>query len=482
MDTPAVSNIPEYAVSDLAGAIRRTLEGAFGRVRVRGEITEMKRYPSGHIYLSLKDADAKIEAVIWKSAVRNLGTLPENGVEMIATGRISTYADRSKYQLVIDRLEYAGEGALLARIEALRKRLLEEGLFEEARKKPIPRLPRVIGVVTSEKGAVIQDIRTTIARRFPRHIILWPVMVQGQGAAEQIAAAIRGMDAIPAGGRVPRPDVLIVARGGGSLEDLMAFNEEIVLRAAAACSIPLISAVGHETDTTLIDYVSDRRAPTPTAAAELAVPARADLVASLAQTGARLAQATAGLLNATRLRLLRAERGLPDVPARLAQSRQRLDDIGDRLPRALVSLLDRRRQAIAALRVPHPREGILARRAAVQALSLRLSAAWGRQRDARATARALTRLSPAPVQALIRQRRAVLDGLSARLDSASYQSVLARGFALVRDAEGHAVTAAGRVAPGQALRLTFADGEVRAHAEGAAARKKSQAPEQGSLL
>ena len=482
MDTPTASNIPEYGVSDLAGAIRRTLEGAFGRVRVRGEITEMKRYPSGHVYLSLKDADAKIEAVIWKSAVRNLGTLPENGVEMIATGRISTYADRSKYQLVIERLEYAGEGALLARIEALRKRLLAEGLFDEDRKRPIPRLPRVIGVVTSEKGAVIQDIRTTIARRFPRRIILWPVMVQGQGAAEQIAAAIRGFDAIEPGGRVPRPDVLIVARGGGSLEDLMAFNEEIVVRAAAMCSIPLISAVGHETDTTLIDFASDRRAPTPTAAAELAVPARAELVAALAQTGARLAQAAAGLLNQARLRLLRAERGLPDVPARLAQSRQRLDDIGDRLPRALASLLTARRQSLAALRVPHPREGILARRAAVQALSLRLSAAWGRQRDGRAAAPALTRLSPAPVQALIRQKRAVLEGLSARLESASYQSVLARGFALVRDADGHAVTAAKSVSPGQALRLTFADGEVRAQADGAPARKKGSAPEQGSLL
>ncbi len=335
MDTPATTNIPEYAVSDLAGAIRRTLEGSFGRVRVRGEITEMKRYPSGHIYLSLKDADAKIEAVIWKTAVRNLGTMPENGVEMIATGRISTYADRSKYQLVIDRLEYAGEGALLAKIEALRKRLLDEGLFDDARKQPIPRLPLVIGVVTSEKGAVIQDIRTTIARRFPRHILLWPVPVQGQGAAERIAAAIRGFDAIAPGGRVPRPDVVIVARGGGSLEDLMAFNEEVVVRAAAACTIPLISAVGHETDTTLIDFASDRRAPTPTAAAELAVPARADMAADLAQTAARLAQAVAGLLNHTRLRLLRAERGLPDVPARLAQSRQRVDDRGERLPRAL---------------------------------------------------------------------------------------------------------------------------------------------------
>lgn len=481
MDTPA-SNIPDYSVSDLAGAIRRTLEGAFGRVRVRGEITEMKRYPSGHVYLSLKDADAKIEAVIWKTALRNIGTMPENGVEMIATGRISTYADRSKYQLVIERLEYAGEGALLARIEALRKRMIAEGLFDDARKQPIPRLPAVIGVVTSEKGAVIQDIRTTIARRFPRRILLWPVPVQGQGAAEQIAAAIRGFDAIAPGGRVPRPDVVIVARGGGSLEDLMAFNEEIVVRAAAACSIPLISAVGHETDTTLIDFAADRRAPTPTAAAELAVPARVELQGALSQIGARLVQAAAGALNAARLRLLRAERGLPDVPARLAQSRQRLDDVGDRLPRALAGLLAARRQSIAGLRVPHPREGILARRAAVQGLALRLSAAWARQRDARARAPAIARLSPAPVQALLRQKRAVLDGLSARLESASYQSVLARGFALVRDADGHAITAAARIAPGQALRLGFADGEARVVAEGTPSRRKGQATGQGSLL
>lgn len=479
----AGSNIPEYGVGELGGAIKRTLEGAFGRIRVRGEMTEVKVWgSSGHVYLSLKDERGKVEAVVWKNAVPKLGLKPENGVEVIATGRITTYADRSKYQLVIERLEYAGEGALLKRIELLKQRLGEEGLFDPARKRALPLLPAVIGVVTSESGAVIQDIRTTLARRFPRRLILWPVQVQGAGAAEQVANAIRGFSALPAGGPVPRPDVLIVARGGGSLEDLMAFNEEIVVRAAAMCSIPLISAVGHETDTTLIDFASDRRAPTPTAAAEIAVPARAELVAALAQTGARLAQAAAGLLNQARLRLLRAERGLPDVPARLAQSRQRLDDIGERLPRALASLLTARRQSLAALRVPHPREGILARRAAVQALSLRLSAAWGRQRDGRAAAPALTRLSPAPVQALIRQKRAVLEGLSARLESASYQSVLARGFALVRDADGHAVTAAKSVSPGQALRLTFADGDVRAQAEGAPARKKGSAPEQGSLL
>ncbi|WP_270938049.1 exodeoxyribonuclease VII large subunit, partial [Falsiroseomonas oryzae] len=287
--TPAPSNnIPEFSVSEISGAVRRTLEGAFGRVRVRGEITECKRYPSGHIYLSLKDENAKLESVVWKTSVPRLSVQPENGVEVIATGRLTTYADRSKYQLVIDRLEYAGEGAMLARIEKLRVKLAAEGLFEESRKRRLPALPRVVGVVTSEAGAVIQDIRTTIARRFPRWIILWPVPVQGQGAAERIAAAIAGFGELPPDGPIPRPDVLIVARGGGSLEDLMAFNEEVVVRAAAACPIPLISAVGHETDTTLIDFAADRRAPTPTAAAELAVPARAELLAALDQTGARL--------------------------------------------------------------------------------------------------------------------------------------------------------------------------------------------------
>src|ERR1700678_2302628 len=267
-DLPAatVSNIPEYSVSEISGAVKRTLEGAFGRVRVRGEVTELKRYPSGHIYFSLKDEGAKLAGVVWQFAVPRLGMQPENGVEVVATGRISSYGERSSYQLIVERMEYAGAGALLARIEALRLRLAAEGLFDAARKRVLPGLPSVIGVVTSERGAVIQDIRTTITRRFPRPILLWPLPVHGEGAAERIARAIPGFDPLPAGGPIPRPDVLIVARGGGSLEDLMAFNEEVVLRAVAACRIPLISAVGHETDTTLIDFVSDRRgAPAPPA-------------------------------------------------------------------------------------------------------------------------------------------------------------------------------------------------------------------------
>jgi exodeoxyribonuclease VII large subunit len=483
------TNTPEYAVSEIAGAIKRTLEGTFGRVRVRGEITELKRYNSGHIYLSLKDEWARLEAVVWKTRVPHLGLVPENGLEVVATGRISTYPDRSRYQLIVERMEYAGVGALLARIERLRQRLLAEGLFDAARKVPLPRLPEVIGVVTSPQGAVIQDIRTTIARRFPRRILLWPVAVQGPAAAEQIAAAIRGMDALPAGGPVPRPDVLIVARGGGSLEDLMAFNEEVVVRAAAACSIPLISAVGHETDTTLLDFAADRRAPTPTAAAEMAVPARADLLAELAHTAARLQQAAAHALNAARLRLLGAERRLPDIPGRVQQARQRLDDRAERLDRAVAALLRARREALAPLRVPHPREAIAARRAALGLLRTRIEAAWTRRLEAWRCERALVSFSDAPVRALIREKRAGLEGMAARLEGVSYQSVLARGFVLVRGEAGEPVTRAAQVAAGQHLALGFADGTVDATATGGAPgplreRRPSspREPRQGALL
>ncbi len=510
MDT--VTNVPEYAVSELSGAIKGVLREAFGRVRVRGEITECKRYPSGHIYLSLKDADAKLEAVVWKMAVRGLGLAPENGLEVIATGRIDTYADRSKYQLVIERLEYAGEGALLAAIEKLRLRLLAEGLFE--RKRPFPLIPRLIGVITSEKGAVLQDIRTTIARRFPRPILLWPVAVQGAGAAEKIAAAITAMGALPEG---QRPDVLIVARGGGSLEDLMAFNDEAVVRAAAASVIPLISAVGHETDTTLIDFASDRRAPTPTAAAEMAVPARVELLADLAQRGGRLHQAVQGQLNGARHALTRAERGLPSMPDLLGGLRQRLEDRGERLRQALPALVGRKRTAFARLALPHPREGIAARRhgmallqgriggawraaqsarasspalarfgpaplraavgrsaASLAAASGRLEAAWAAEVARRRATPALLRFSPSPLQAALRQQATALAGLSARLEGVSYTAVLARGFALVRGTGGAAVTSAAAVRAGAALTIRFHDGEVAARA--------AKATGQGELL
>ena len=532
--TPKPSNIPEYSVSELSGAIKRTLEGSFGRIRVRGEITEFKLYGSGHAYLSLKDEGGKIRAVIWKTTLPRLGLRPENGVEVIATGKISAYGDRSEYQLMIDRLEYAGAGALLARIEMLRMRLAAEGLFDPAAKRALPVLPALVGVITSASGAVLHDIMTTIARRFPRPILLWPVPVQGEGAASRIAAAIAGMDRLPAHG-VARPDVLIVARGGGSLEDLMAFNDEAVLRAASACRIPLISAVGHETDTTLIDHVSDRRAPTPTAAAELAVPSRTELLADLAHKSARLAGGLDRAVQTTGARLAAAGARLPDLPAILAAARQRLDDRAQRLDLSPPNLLAARAAALhraeryipdphaliaarraglgnaglrllAALRggvarhrevairiaplietalpallatraaalaraerqIPDPHALIAARKAGLDRAALRLDGAvrgeLSRQRQA--AARVVPHLSIAGVVARLRARRGQLDVHGARLDGASYERVLARGFALVRNARGQAVTGAAAVKPGARLRLRFADGEVGVVSEG----------------
>jgi exodeoxyribonuclease VII large subunit len=492
MNEVVASNIPEYTVSEISGAVKRTLEGAFGRVRVRGEITELKRYPSGHIYFSLKDEGGKIAGVVWKSAVSRLGLAPENGVEVIAQGKISAYGDRSTYQLIVDRMDYAGAGALLARIEALRLRLAAEGLFDAAKKQALPLLPEVVGVVTSERGAVIQDIRTTIQRRFPRHILLWPVPVQGEGAAEKIAEAIRGFDAIAPGGPIPRPDVLIVARGGGSLEDLMAFNDEAVIRAVAACRIPLISAVGHETDTTLIDHVSDRRAPTPTAAAELAVPSRVELAADLAQKGARLIGALNRIAQEGRLRLQRAERGLPDLPSLVGAARQRLDDRGARMLLALPNLLAARRASLdraerglpdlaalvrgarqrfgeGAVRLRLALPGRLAAARSELTLSAQLLRAALRHATANSANRAagvLPRLTDAPLRARLRESHARLDGLAARLESVSYEKVLARGYALVSDGEGTPITTAKSVRAGMDLRLRFADGEARAIAGG----------------
>lgn len=459
--------MPEYTVSEISGAIRRTLEGTFGRVRVRGEITEFKRYPSGHLYFSLKDEGGKIAAVVWRGSVARLGLKPENGVEVVATGKISSYGERSSYQLIIDRLDYAGEGALLARIERLRQKLAAEGLFDAGRKRPLPFLPSVIGVVTSAQGAVLHDIRTTIARRFPLPLLVWPVPVQGEGAAARIAAAIAGFDAIDGQGRIPRPDVLIVARGGGSLEDLMAFNDEDVLRAAAACRIPLISAVGHETDTTLIDFVSDRRAPTPTAAAELAAPARAELVADLAHRGARLTSGLARLTQMLRLRLDRTAGRLPDLPSLLGTARMRLDDRGHRLGLALPALVERRRAALLAAGRALPAPALLTgpARARLDLLASRLESGLrhalrdGRSRADRA------RLSPAPLAAMLRERRAHLTGLEGRLESLSPMAVLQRGYVLVRDPAGTPVTRAGEVRPGGRLVLTFADAEVPVRAE-----------------
>ncbi|MEM8754478.1 MAG: exodeoxyribonuclease VII large subunit, partial [Pseudomonadota bacterium] len=335
-DEPAAGgNAPEFSVSELSGAVKRVVEGAFGHVRVRGEVGRVSRPRSGHVYLDLKDDRAVLASVCWKGVAARLEVQPEEGMEVVATGRLTTFAGQSRYQLVIESLAPAGVGALMAMLEKRKAALAVEGLFATERKRPIPFLPRRVGVVTSPSGAVIRDILHRLAERFPMEVLVWPVAVQGKACAPEVAAAIRGFDALPAAGPLTKPDVLIVARGGGSVEDLWGFNEEVVARAAADCSIPLISAVGHETDTTLIDFVADRRAPTPTAAAEMAAPVRGELIASVAAFEERAARALTRGMEERRRRLRDLARALPRAEELLAERRQRLDALADRLPRAL---------------------------------------------------------------------------------------------------------------------------------------------------
>ena len=476
------TNAPEFTVSEIAGAVKRTLEGSFSRVRVRGEITEFKAYASGHQYFALKDDTAKIRAIIWKGVVPRAGLKAENGVEVIATGRVTSYPERSEYQLIIEKLEYAGAGALLARIEALKAKLQGEGIFQ--RKRPLPLLPRVVGVITSAQGAVLQDIKTTIFRRFPRLILLWSVPVQGDTAPEKIAAAIIGLNNLPVD--FPQPDVLIVARGGGSLEDLMAFNEEIVVRAAAASRIPVISAVGHETDTTLIDYAADCRAPTPTAAAEMAVPARLELVAELSQRVARLDRAFALLTTHAATSLERNALKLPDLPTMLGSARQRSDTRGERLLLALPNFISGRRAKVERLNLRHPMEILsdikgkigllgqtlataipyilLARRKNLDNATSRISKPAGDIEKRRTNLLLLAYRLETAFFVCRSESQTRLEALGARLDSASYARVLGRGFVMVTTPQGTAVTSVAAINPGASLRLHFADGRVEVRA------------------
>jgi exodeoxyribonuclease VII large subunit len=340
-------NSPEFSVTEISGAIKRVIEGEFSHVRIRGELGRVSRPRSGHIYLDLKDDRSVISAVIWKGVAARIDTQPEEGLEVVATGRITTYGGQSKYQLVIEDLAPAGMGALMAMLEKRKAALAAEGLFAPERKRPLPFLPRVIGVVTSPSGAVIRDILHRLRDRFPTHVLIWPVAVQGKACAPEVARAIAGFNRLGPGSPVPRPDLLIVARGGGSIEDLWGFNEEIVARAAAASDIPLISAVGHETDTTLIDYVSDRRAPTPTAAAELAVPVRCELLAWSADMQARLIRGQSQAVQSRRQRLADLARALPRPTMLTENARQRLDQWADRLPQSLIQGVQRRRVALS---------------------------------------------------------------------------------------------------------------------------------------
>ena len=468
------TNLVEYTVSELAFALKRTVEDAYGLVKLRGEISGFKgRHSSGHCYFTLKDEGACIEAVIWRSTFERLKFKPDEGLEVVARGRITTYPDKSKYQIVIDALEPAGIGALLAQLEERKKRLAAEGLFEEARKQALPFLPRIIGVVTSPTGAVIRDILHRLADRFPCHVLVWPVRVQGETCAVEVTAAIAGFNAFDAAGPIPRPDLIIVARGGGSLEDLWGFNDEAMARAVAASAIPLISAVGHETDWTIIDYVADFRAPTPTAAAERAVPVRADLLITVTQHGLRVATSLRRRIGSERHRFAGLARALPRKANILDLPRQRFDHASAGLKRALIANARVHRnwleRASGRLR-PH----VVAR--AAQA---------GRERLLR-----LDRSQARSLATLLARSRAKLDGQEKLLQSLGYHNVLSRGFALVRGEDGAMLRRAAEVKPGSALDIEFADGHIEAHADAVARTPEPAAKtprrrgddKQGSLL
>jgi exodeoxyribonuclease VII large subunit len=483
MDNPVGDNQPPVvSVSELSGDVKRTVEDKFAYVRVRGEVSGFKRAASGHLYMALKDADAVIDAVCWKGVAGKLEVQPEDGLEVIATGRVTTYAARSKYQLIIDRVEVAGEGALLRMIEERRKRLAAEGLFDADRKRGIPFLPEVIGVVTSPTGAVIRDILHRLEDRFPRHVLLWPVVVQGNTAAAQVTAAIEGFNRIAPGGPVPRPDLLIVARGGGSLEDLMAFNEESVVRAAAASEIPLISAVGHETDTTLIDFASDRRAPTPTAAAEMAVPVRADLIAQVAEDEARLTGGMTRLLRGRGQELTALGRGLPAPRRILEAAMQRVDDWAERLGPGLLRLLRTKNDTVAnqGRQLVKPDQYVDAKRLQLDGLVAQLTSAKaaheaGIKRDLRDVGSFAGRLAQAQKRFLKLSEDRV-GSLQKLLESYSYKGVLARGFVLVRDGAGSPVLSADMLAPGDGIALTFRDeGHVAATVDAVGRAKPASA-------
>ncbi|PTE12823.1 exodeoxyribonuclease VII large subunit [Pseudogemmobacter blasticus] len=508
---PAPGNQPEYTVSELSGAVKRVIEGEFGLVRVRGEVGRVSRPASGHLYFDLKDDRAVIAAISWKGQVAKMQVRPEEGMEVIATGRMTTFPGQSKYQLIVEDVAPAGAGALMAMLEKRKAALGAEGLFDPARKKPIPFLPGVIGVVTSPSGAVIRDILHRLRDRFPRHVLIWPVAVQGEKCAAEVAAAIRGFNAMPADGPVPRPDALIVARGGGSLEDLWGFNEEIVVRAAAASRIPLISAVGHETDTTLIDFAADLRAPTPTAAAELAVPVRLEMVAAVDGLTARLSRALAGGMERRRLRLSDLSRGLPRLDALTGGAAQRLDMASGRLSGALGLMVARKRGAFdarAGRMRPDLLLGLVARRRdgldkRAEALASRLArrlelAHLGLDKWASRLAPALHRML-ADAGRKGADGRARLDGLAQRLDAAparrladlarrleavdrtrltlGYAETLKRGFAVVR-AGGHVLTRRAEAEGRPALEIEFADGRLPVAPAGATPPPPQAAPPQ----
>ena len=453
----AEHNMPVFSVGEISQALKRALEDTFGRVRVRGEVSGFKRATSGHLYFSLKDEDAVLEAVCWRATAARLALAPEDGMEVVATGRVTTYAARSKYQIVVESVELAGEGALLKLLEDRRKKLAAEGLFDAERKRPLPFLPDVIGVVTSPTGAVIRDILHRLGDRFPRRVLLWPVPVQGEDAAQRIAAAIAGFNGLRRGAAVPRPDVLIVARGGGSTEDLWAFNEENVVRAAAASRIPLISAVGHETDTTLIDFAADVRAPTPSAAAEMAVPVRIELLAQVMDDAGRMVAAVNRMLAERRTQVEGLGRGLPHPGRMVEEAAQRIDDWSERLSNAARVGIETRGARVAQL---------AARLASPKQIIVHAGKDLARQAQA---------LQSAVKRALAEQARRV-EHAGALLESYSYARVFERGFALISDEAGAPVSSVEAVAPGMGIGVRFGDGEAAATVTGVASLDGGRGP------
>jgi exodeoxyribonuclease VII large subunit len=503
-------NSPEVTVSELSAALKRTLEDAYGFVRVRGELGKVNYHSNGHVYFDLKDEKACIAGVVWRTAAGRIRVKLEAGLEVVATGRITTYAGRSQYQLIVETVEPAGLGALMALLDERRRKLAAEGLFDPARKQLLPFLPEVIAVVTSPTGAVIRDILHRLADRFPRRVLVWPVKVQGDGSAEQVAAAIAGLNALKPDGRITRPDLIIVARGGGSMEDLWSFNEEIVVRAAAASHIPLISAIGHETDTTLIDFASDQRAPTPTAAAEMAVPVRSELIAQIDGLARRGLASWRQRQERHRSELRGLVRALPTADRLLGERRQRLDLAANRLLRGLGTNAQAHRAALvrfeARLRTQAPRAQVARLKQHLDNLSVRAGAArkamLDRRRDRflaasgrlsaalragraahvariarnRELVAAFTGRAERALGSLLDRRRRALERSSGLLAALSYQGVLARGFALVRDEAGHPLRSAAAVASGAALDIEFTDGRIAAVASGERAPNPAAEP------
>ena len=434
-------NRPIFSVSEISQSLKKSVEGNFGHVRVRGEISRITLARSGHMYMTMKDESSVLDAVCWKGTSSNLSVKPEDGMEVVATGRLTTYPRRSNYQIVIEQLEIAGEGALLKLLEERRKKLLAEGLFSQELKKELPYLPDCIGVVTSPTGAVIRDILHRLDDRFPRHVLLWPANVQGDGAAEQIIAGIEGFNRIRTGNNIPRPDLLIIARGGGSLEDLWAFNEEAVVRAVANSDIPLISAVGHETDTTLIDFVSDKRAPTPSAAAEMAVPVRANLIEEFANFGVRLQRAMNRSCEDYCRNVENLSRGLPN-PTRIAEeATQQLDTALERLINA---------------------EGVYFKYLSSEVLRLSAGLISPTQYIAVKQNEFVSKIGTwfSGVSDFINKKSHELDLAALKLESASFQRVLDRGFALVTDPQGESVLSATTTKLGMKINIKFGDGDV----------------------